>query len=130
MTTVLDEDLVTITEAARLLKVSPSSIRRWVGQGHLPAYRVGQRRVRVKKDDLARLVVPVQEGEEKPLAVDQYGRPIPRRLTDQERQQWLAALEDARRFQAEMLARRGGEPFTPSWILINEARDERTRDLQ
>ncbi len=131
MTSVLDEEFVTIAEAARVLRVSPSTIRRWIGEGDLPAYRVGRRRVRVRKPDLARLIAPVQEGERgRPLAVDQYGRPIPRRLTDEERQQGLAALEEAARFQAEMLERRGGEPFSPSWILINEARDERTRDLQ
>lgn len=129
MTSVLDEELVTIAEAARVLKVSPSTIRRWIGDGDLPAYRVGHRRVRVRKPDLARLVVPVRGEAKQPGALDQHGRPIPRRLTDEERQQWLAAIEESKRLHAEQLARRGGKPFSPSWVLINEARDERSRQL-
>ena len=29
----------------------------------------------------------------------------------------------------KILAERGGVPFSPSWELINEARDERSRQL-
>ena len=52
-----------------------------------------------------------------------------RRLTPEEQRRALAALERAERTQAKILADRGGEPFSPSWELLNEARDERTRQL-
>jgi hypothetical protein len=53
----------------------------------------------------------------------------PRRLTPEEKQQALEAMDRARRHAAEIQARRGGKLFPPSWITINEQRDERTRQL-
>lgn len=35
-------DLLTVSEAARLLKMSPDAVRRWVREGRLKAYRVGE----------------------------------------------------------------------------------------
>ncbi len=129
MTSILDEELVTIAEAARVLRVSPSTIRRWIGEGDLPAYRVGHRRVRVRKPDLARLITqPARQGSERaPLP---GGEPfLVRPLTADEQRRALAAIEESKRLHAEQLAQRGGKRFSPSWILINEARDERSRDL-
>lgn len=128
MTSVLDEELVTIAEAARALKVSPSTIRRWIGQGDLPAYRVGPRRVRVSKPDLARLVAPVREGQPDVAASQQQGA-LGERMTEEDQRRWLAAIEESKRLHTEQLAQRGGKRFSPSWVLINEARDERSRDL-
>lgn len=56
-------------------------------------------------------------------------RAVIARLTDEQVEQALAAVEQARRSQEEQLARRNGEPYSPSWELLNEARDQRTRDL-
>jgi excisionase family DNA binding protein len=36
-----DLDLLTLKEAATLLKVSVVTLRRWIKQGRLPAYHVG-----------------------------------------------------------------------------------------
>jgi excisionase family DNA binding protein len=55
-----DNDYVTVPEAATLLMVSPSTIWRWIGQGELPAYRFGRRRVRVKRIDLNRMIAPAR----------------------------------------------------------------------
>jgi hypothetical protein len=41
----------------------------------------------------------------------------------------LAALEAARVLQAELLAERGGKLFEPSWKLLDEIREERSRQL-
>jgi hypothetical protein len=51
------------------------------------------------------------------------------RLTTEEKQHALEVMERARRHAAEIQARRGGKLFPPSWITINEQRDERTRQL-
>ncbi len=52
-----------------------------------------------------------------------------RRLTDEEVQRGLAALERARRSTQEQLARRGGVPYSSSVDLINEVRQEMTDRL-
>jgi hypothetical protein len=52
-----------------------------------------------------------------------------RRLTDEERRQALAALDCAHRLQVELRARYGTlDP--PSEELLNEARDERSAQLE
>lgn len=38
-----NDEVLTVSEAARLLKMSPDAVRRWVRDGHLRAYRVGPR---------------------------------------------------------------------------------------
>src|SRR5581483_4318004 len=65
MRTVLDEQYVTVPEAARLVGVHPASIRRWIDSGRLPAHRVGQRRVLIKRVDLAKLITPARAEQEK-----------------------------------------------------------------
>jgi transcriptional repressor of dcmA and dcmR len=42
----LDTDLLDIREAAELLRVSPTSLRRWTNAGRLPCLRIGGRRER------------------------------------------------------------------------------------
>jgi excisionase family DNA binding protein len=126
----VDEETVTVAEAARLLHVNPSTIWRWIDQGQLPAYRVGQRRVRVRRADLATMITPARsEAEESYMAT--IGRhPQIRPLTEEERQRSLEAFERIKKLRAKILARRGGEPFPPSWKEINEDRDERSRQLE
>ncbi len=47
--------LLTPTEVAKLLKVSPRTLHRLIGAGKLPIVRVG-RQVRIHPDDLARFI--------------------------------------------------------------------------
>ena len=49
----LDEDYITVAEAATLLRVAPSTVRRWIRQGDVPAYRIGQRRVALRHAGVA-----------------------------------------------------------------------------
>ena len=42
-------ELLTVDETARLLKVAPVTVRRYIAEGRLPAVRVG-RAVRVRRD--------------------------------------------------------------------------------
>jgi excisionase family DNA binding protein len=123
------EEYVTVAQAAALLHVNPSTIRRWIRQGDVPAYRVGQRRVALKRADLAGLIRPAHAGEEQadePVRVERLQIP---RLTPEERRRGLAALDEAERLQRAILARRSGKPFPPSWEALNELRDERSRQL-
>ena len=129
MRTVLNEDYVTVPEAAKLLQVHISTIRRWIDSGDLPAHRVGQRRIIVKRGDLANLITPARAEQEKGGDMSHTERLLIPKLTPEEQRQGLEAIERARRLQAEMLAKRGGKLFSPSWELLEEARDERTRLL-
>lgn len=52
-------ELLTVQEVAKILKVSPVTIRRHIDHGDLSAVRVG-RRVRVPKEALDRLVRPLE----------------------------------------------------------------------
>ena len=54
------EEILTVREAARFLKVSVNSIRRYIRLGRLPAYRIADERVlRIKRSDLEKLLTPV-----------------------------------------------------------------------
>jgi excisionase family DNA binding protein len=125
----LDEEFLTVTEAATLVRVSPSTIRRWIREGNLPAYRLGPRRVGLKREDLATLVTPLHTVTGAAIdRPDDAPIPVPK-LTPERKRRALEALEQAQQLSKEILARRGGKPFPPSWIVINEQRDERTRQL-
>jgi excisionase family DNA binding protein len=52
--------LISPRDAANLLGVHVNSIRQWIAQGRLPAYRLaGNHHLRVSRDDLAALIVVV-----------------------------------------------------------------------
>lgn len=52
------------------------------------------------------------------------------KLTEEEKQQGLRALAEARRLRAESLARRNGEVFSDSAEGLRGLRDERTQQLE
>lgn len=55
-------DLFTIQQAARYLQVSQSSIRSYIRQGKMNAFRVaGKRKVLIPKAELLRLLVPARD---------------------------------------------------------------------
>lgn len=53
-------DLLTMAEAASILRVSRESVRRRIKDGSIRAVRVGPRSVRVVEDDVRALMTPVQ----------------------------------------------------------------------
>lgn len=122
-------ELLTVAEAAKLLKVSTVTVQRWLKQGRLPAYRVGPRAVRIRHADLTALLVPTR-GEAVSTGQDRIrtGLTLPA-LTAEQVQQRQAAIAAATRLRQEMLARRGGRPLTPSWPVIRQAREERSKQL-
>jgi excisionase family DNA binding protein len=125
----VNEEYLTVAEAATLLRVAPSTVRRWIREGDVPAHRIGRRRVALRRADLARLITPARPAAETKDDVAVNEPVVGRRLTPEEVQQALDAMDRARRHAAEIQARRGGKLFPPSWITINEQRDERTRQL-
>jgi len=123
----LAEPYLTVGQAAEHLAVDPSTIRRWIDRGQLLAYRVGEKRIGGRPSDLARLVFPRPPRQEHG-GMAHAERPVLPRLTKAEQQRGLRALAELERFRDELAARHG--PLTPeSWALLNQSRDERTRDL-
>ncbi len=47
--------LYSVTETAKLLKVSPRTVRRWIEKGHLPVHRFG-RAIRITDSDLVTFI--------------------------------------------------------------------------
>ena len=51
------EEMLTVHDVARLLKVHPNSVRRWANQGLLRTFRIGKRGDRrFKPGDIARFL--------------------------------------------------------------------------
>ncbi len=98
----------------------------------MPAYRLGRRRVALRRTDLSLLVTPARSGEAQGHDVaddDDLERIKRRELTSEEVEQGLAALERIKQINTEILARRGGMPFSDSLEIIHEMREQRTREL-
>lgn len=53
-----DDQLLSITEAAQLGIASYSTLRNWIRSGRLPATRIGERIVRIRRSDLEALREP------------------------------------------------------------------------
>lgn len=156
-------EYLTVSEAAELLRVSVSTVRRWIREGGLVAHRVGRRRVLLNRDDVMDSIRVLDNGarsvdnDQPALAgaahstLNNLGndsddfdlgalasliehspdRPVHRRLAPEEVERRLAALDRAREVSKQIRARQEASGImTPeSWELINEGRDERTRQL-
>lgn len=127
MATTTQDDLLTVQQAAEMLQMSTSTIWRWINQGDLPSYRVGQRRVRVRRGDVERMIRPrnneARSASENPEAV------MPPPMTEEQRQRALATLERLRILRAQLLEERRGELFSDSVELIRCMRTERYNEL-
>ena len=126
MQTIVD-DYLTVAEAAALMRVAPSTIRRWIRAGQVAGYRLGPRRVALKRGDLAALVTAAPtrtdvEPSTVPLPATEIQPPTPA-----EWERGMAALERAKRRAERIHQRRGGQPFPPAWETLAEIRDERDR---
>lgn len=113
----MPEPYMSVSEAAEYLSVHPSTIRRWIDQGRLPAHRLG-----LRLSDLAKLVVPRSP---EPASADVSVES----LTAEERERGLKAVEELARLREEDLTRRDGKPYSPSWQLLDKARRERIEAL-
>ena len=106
--------LLSVSEAARTLGVSPSTIWRWIEAGKLPAYRIGPKKIRITKEDLGQMVQPAAERKGMTAAVE-WIKPV----SKQEIQRRKALAERI----LENRERRAIAPLTAS-DLIHIAREE------
>jgi excisionase family DNA binding protein len=129
--TTRDDDLLTIAEATRLLKIGRTTLHRWLKAGRLRAYQVGPKAVRIRRRDLQAVMKPVHGGDAGDVKEVQPtpAQAIIRPWTDEEVERGLAALARSQEHTTRMLAERGGMPFAPSWPLIREAREERSEQV-
>lgn len=109
-----NDELLTIKEAAALLKMSTVTVRRWLKQGRLAGYRVGARSIRLRRRDVEALLEPTENG----VTEDVLAR----------REESIKRLRELR---AEMARRHGGNVMASSVDLIREdsERDLCPRDL-
>jgi excisionase family DNA binding protein len=129
MTVDRDADLLTIEEAARLLKVSAVTIHRWLKQGRLPAYRLGPRYVRIRRADLATVLTPTRREEAEAMGetmpIQAKLRVMP--LSSEEVRRMGDFLDQSQALIDRIRARREGRPLPSSWPLIRKAREERSK---
>jgi excisionase family DNA binding protein len=118
------DDFVSVSEAARLLSISEVTLRRWVTHGRIKAYRLGPKKLRLRRRELASLVSPAK--------VEAGGRVVngvvlvpmsSRRRSDADIVSEARAMLDAQR------KRRGNKVVVEAWEDINAARDERSDHL-
>jgi excisionase family DNA binding protein len=127
-------ELLTVQETAKLLKVTPTTVRRYITAGRLPAVKVG-RGVRVRKEAVTDLLFPVvpKRSDAYPQEKGGHMREIERTtvppLTEEEQQQLLAAIKQSKRERAELAAKYRDVPIPSSLDLLDEAREQRTREL-
>ena len=60
------DELLTVEEAAKLLKVSAKTIRRWYQEGKIPCYRLGYRTVRIFPSEVESYLQRKKSGTPKP----------------------------------------------------------------
>jgi excisionase family DNA binding protein len=123
------DEFVTVDQAAALLDVDRSTVRRWIGRGRLPAYRIGERHVRLKRSDLDRVVTPIAHSHTHQSDVrESVVRPAP--LTSEEKAEALAVAKRARELRHELRDRWGAtQRDLLAYELINLAREERSWQL-
>ncbi len=127
-----DAELLTVAEAAKVLRVSTVTLHRWLKAGRLPAYHVGPKAVRIRRGDLKTVVTPVAGGEVMPMTEAQPVRihtslDTIKPMTDEQQRRALDALKASQESLARQRARRGGKPFDESWPMIRAAREERSK---
>jgi excisionase family DNA binding protein len=125
----IEKDYLTVAEAAALLRVASSTVRRWIRQGDIPAYRIGKRRVALRRTDVDTMIAPVRpETAARQHTIYTDLSQVPK-MTPEDIQQAIEDMERAFRHSDEIFARHGGKQFPPSGEIINELREERTRQL-
>jgi excisionase family DNA binding protein len=98
MSVVQEERLLSVSEAAQKLGVSPSTVWRWIDAQRLPALRIGVRKIRIRDTDVEAMIAPARASEEAPAqttGLEPDGRPSPEELA--RRRQLYDELMEIRR---------------------------------
>jgi excisionase family DNA binding protein len=119
------DDLLTVKEAAAVLKVSPITISRYLKSGRLRSYQVGPRNIRIRRSDLQEVLKPTKGKEVE--AMREEGRQTP--LTKEEVEKQETAMREAAALRDRILSRRAGEQLPSSSELITKSRQERSAKL-
>jgi len=117
------DDLVTVRQAANVLRVSESTVWRWINDGRLTSYRVGPKRIWLRRNELNALKEPRSNARTpKDDDVRRYLRPMApesHKMTTEELEvhfnELMAEIEELKR---------QGKPLWNSADAINEAREE------
>lgn len=56
-------ELVSVQKAAEMLSVAPGTVRRWISDGKLKAYRIGGTTLRIDPNELMKMLEPTKAGE-------------------------------------------------------------------
>lgn len=122
-----EHDLLTVAEAARILKVSQVTIHRWLKQGRIPSYHLGPRYIRIRRSDLGAVLKPARRSQAAGPGEDRQAgaKLVVRPLTDVEAQRGLEALESSKSLLEQMKTQTQGKPLPSSWRMIRRARAER-----
>lgn len=122
------DDLVSVRDAARVLRVSESTVWRWINEDLLPSYRVGRKRVYLKRRELTPLLRPARQ---KGGDMAEKERERLNLVPMAPRRPGIDPVEQALTLRAKLRAKYGDQRSGPeAWEDINEARDQRTRDLE
>ncbi len=123
--TTSEHDYLTIAEAAELLRVSRSTIRRSIESGQIRVMRVGARSLRIKREDLQRSESGQRADDRRdPDWWRKYIIPSPEPdMTEEELMAFLEEVND------RILEDNGGVPLTSSLPYLHEARTERDEHL-
>ena len=124
----INEDYLSVAEAAELLKVAKSTIWRWINQGDLPAYRFGHRHVLINQKDLSRLIAPARAEKGKEILEHERQR-LSCPMTGDEQEKALAAIDAAERFSRRLREQQTGQLFPDSVEVIRQVREKRTKSL-
>jgi excisionase family DNA binding protein len=81
------DQLLTSTEVGNLLQVNPSSVKKWVNEGHIVAFRTPGGHRRIRAADLV-------------LFLDEHKIPVPRALQEAGRRRVIIVDDDATQLKA------------------------------
>ncbi len=125
------DDLLTIQEAAEILKVSTVTLSRWRRQGRLPTLKIGPRAVRIRRADLDLVSQPYSGpigslDQPRPVAT----APAPTQLVSASAPDTVPVertLARATQLRTTILTRRHGEFLDPAGDDLGRLRDKRAK---
>jgi len=118
-------DLKSAKEAADYLRISESTVWRYVDQNIVPAYRLGKKRVWFKRSDLDALLKPLR-GREAEVSKDSKDMNAVS-IEPGARGSWRA-MDRVNTLRESIMTRRGGVAFADSAEEINAARELRSQE--